>query len=56
MTTLHSKLKTVDVEVLLGPAVLLDFLIEAKIFSLTTQKSDTNLIETVSSAEATKRS
>ena len=54
--TLHWKFnKLIKSKVFLRAAFLLDALTEAKIFSLCTQKSDSNLIDIVSAVQSTKR-
>ena len=53
--TLQGKFnKLIESKVILCAAFLLDVLTEAKIFSLYTQKSDSNLIEIVGAAQSTK--
>ena len=54
--TLQGKFnKLIKSEVILRAAFLIDVLMEAKIFSLYTQKSDSNLIDIVGAAQSTKR-
>ena len=47
--------KLIKSKVILRAAFLLDVLTEANIFSLYTQKSDSNLIDIVAAAQSTKR-
>ena len=47
--------KLIESKVILRAAFLLDVFTEAKIFSLYTQKSDSNLIDIVGAAKSTKR-
>ena len=46
----------IEAKVLLCCAVFVNILLSAKVFSLTTQKTDINIIEIVDSVERTKRS